>query len=70
MKILSALIFAFFVSYGSGSNNTETNDDGTPIQYEDSEGRKYNEADRISDECHEAYCCDGGCKDATICYLC
>lgn len=77
MKILSALVFAFFlfVACGSGSdegNDKDLNDDEPPLQCEDSEGRKYNEGDRISDECLEAYCLDDGgwATDATTCYGC
>ena len=52
--------------------DTETPDEETQAQCEDSEGRKYNEGDRISDECLEAYCMDDGgwATDATTCYHC
>lgn len=52
--------------------DTEITDDEVPLQCEDSEGRKYNKGDRISDECLESYCMDDGgwAKDATSCYSC
>lgn len=51
--------------------DTETNDEEVPVQCEDSEGRKYNEGDRIPDECLIATCMDGSwIKDAVECSPC
>ena len=53
-------------------SDTEITDDELPHQCEDNEGRIYNEGDRISDKCLEAYCMDDGgwAEDATTCYGC
>ena len=41
------------------------------LQCEDSEGRKYNEGDKISSECKAAYCSDGDwVEDDVTCYGC
>ncbi len=51
--------------------DTETNDEEVTIQCEDSEGRKYNEGDIISDKCLTTMCRDGGwAEDAVECYPC
>lgn len=41
------------------TGDTDTGDTDTVIQCDDGTGRMYSEGDRISDECHEAYCSEG-----------
>ena len=53
------------------TTDTEVTDDEVPTQCEDSEGRKYNEGDRIPDECLVATCMGGDwAKDAVECAPC
>ena len=53
------------------TTDTEVTDDELPHQCEDSEGRKYNEGDKIPDECLIATCMDGTwTKDAVECSPC
>ena len=51
--------------------DVEVTDDEVPTQCEDGEGRKYNEGDRIPDECLVATCMGGDwAKDAVECAPC
>ena len=53
------------------TTDTEVTDDELPHQCEDSEGRKYNEGDKIPDECLIATCMEGSwIKDAVECSPC
>ena len=51
--------------------DAEVTDEEVPVQCEDSEGRKYDEGDKIPDECRIATCMDGGwAQDEVECSPC